>query len=198
MLTLYRPGRGWVHRAPAGPKALVLLLIVLVVSFLSSTYAAAIGTGAVAVLAYLMTGLGVGELVRQILAVRWVIVITFAAQLIFLETESAVANTTRVLSALLVAGLLVLTTRISDLLDAVERALRPLTRLGVNPARVALVLTVAMTTVPVLVRIGAGVREAQKARGVGGGLTSFVIPFLVMSLKHADDLGDALTARGVR
>ena len=198
MLTLYRPGTGWVHRAPAGPKAFVLLLIVLVVSFLPSTYAAAIATGAVAVLAYLVTGLGAGELVRQILAVRWVIVITFAAQLIFLETESAVANTTRVLSALLIAGLLVLTTRISDLLDAVERALQPFTRVGVDPARVALVLTVAMTTVPVLVRIGAGVREAQKARGVGGGLTSFVIPFLVMSLKHADDLGDALTARGVR
>jgi len=198
LMTLYRPGTGWVHRAPAGPKALALLLIVLVISFLPSTYSAAIITGGVALLAYLVTGLGVRELVRQILAVRWVIVITFGAQLIFLQTEPAVANTSRVLAALLIAALLVLTTRIGDLLDAVERALQPFTRIGVDPARVALVLAVAMTTVPVLVRIAAGVREAQKARGVGGGLTSFVIPFLVMSLKHADDLGDALTARGVR
>ena len=198
MLTLYRPGTGWVYRAPAGPKALVLLLVVLAMSLLPSTYAAAIISGAVSLLGYLVTGLGLRELVRQILAVRWLIVITLGAQLIFLQTEPAVANTSRVVAALLIAGLLVLTTRIGDLLDAVERALQPLTRVGVDPARVALVLAVAMTTVPVLVRIGAGVREAQKARGVGGGLTSFVIPFLVMSLKHADDLGDALTARGVR
>jgi len=198
VLTLYRPGTGWVHRAPAGRKALVLLLVVLVLSLLPSGYAAAIGCGVVVLVGYLVTGLGLRELARQIIAVRWVVVITLGAQLIFLQTEPAVANTSRVLATLLIAALLVLTTRIGDLLDAVERALRPLDRLGVDPARVALVLAVAITTVPVLVRLAAGVREAQKVRGAGAGLISFVIPFLVVSLKHADDLGEALTARGVR
>ena len=198
MLTLYRPGTGWVHRAPAGPKALVLLLVVLGLSLMPSGYAAAVACGAVVVLGYVVTGLGLRELARQIVAVRWVVVITLGAQLIFLQTEPAVANTSRVLATLLIAALLVLTTRIGDLLDAVERALRPLARLGADPARVALVLAVAITTVPVLVRLAAGVREAQKVRGAGAGLVSFVIPFLVVSLKHADDLGEALTARGVR
>lgn len=198
MLTLYRPGTGWVHRAPAGTKALALLAIVLVLSLLPSSYAAAIACGVVVLLGYLGTGLGLRELARQIVAVRWVIVITVVAQLVFLQTEPAVANTARVLATLLVAALLVLTTRIGDLLDALERALRPLARFGANPARVALVLAVAITTVPVLVRLAAGVREAQKVRGAGAGLVSFVIPFLVVSLKHADDLGEALTARGVR
>jgi biotin transport system permease protein len=198
VLTLYRPGTGWVHRAPAGPKALLLLVIILALSFLPSTYAAAIASGVAVMLGYLVTGIGLKELAHQIISVRWVIVITFGAQLIFLETEPAVANTSRVLAALLIAGLLVLTTRIADLLDALERALRPFARVGVDAERVALILAVAITTVPVLVRIGAGVREAQKVRGAGASLTSFVIPFLVMSLKHADELGEALTARGVR
>jgi biotin transport system permease protein len=198
VLTLYRPGTGWVHRAPAGPKALVLLVVVLALSFLPSSYAAAIASGVAVLLGYLVTGIGLRELARQIISVRWVIVITFGAQLIFLETEPAVANTSRVFAALLIAGLLVLTTRIADLLDALERALRPFARVGVDAERVALILAVAITTVPVLVRIGAGVREAQKVRGAGAGLISFVIPFLVMSLKHADELGEALTARGVR
>ena len=198
MLTLYRPGTGWVHRAPAGPKAAVLLAVVLGLSLLPSSYTAAIASGVVALLGYLATGLGLRELLRQIISVRWVIVITLVAQLVFLKPEPAVANTSRVLATLLIAALLVLTTRIVDLLDAVERALRPLARFGVDPARVALVLAIAITTVPVLVRIGAGVREAQRARGAGANLRSFVIPFLVVSLKHADDLGEALTARGVR
>jgi len=198
VLTLYRPGTGWVHRAPAGPKAAVLLAFVLGLSLLPSSYTAAIASGVVALLGYLATGLGLRELLRQIISVRWVIVITLVAQLVFLKPEPAVANTSRVLATLLIAALLVLTTRIVDLLAAVERALRPLARFGVDPARVALVLAIAITTVPVLVRIGAGVREAQRARGAGANLRSFVIPFLVVSLKHADDLGEALTARGVR
>jgi biotin transport system permease protein len=198
VLTLYRPGTGWVYRAPAGVKALVLLLIVLLMSLLPSSYAAAIVSGVVVLLGYLVTGMGLRELVRQIVAVRWVIVITLVAQLIFLQTEPAVANTSRVLATLLIATLLVLTTRIGDLLDAVERALQPFARLGADPARVALILAIAITTVPVLIRAAAGVREAQKVRGAGASLTSFVIPFLVVSLKHADDLGEALTARGVR
>jgi biotin transport system permease protein len=198
MLTLYRPGTGWMHRAPAGPKATVLLVVVLAVSLLPSTLWAAGVAAAVTCAAYLVSGLGLGELGRQAVGVRWVIVITLGAQLLFLPVELAVANTSRVVAAILIAGLLVLTTRVSDLLDAFERGLHPFRRLGVEPQRVALVLAVTITTIPVLARLAAGVREAQRARGVRVSIPGFVIPFLVVSLKHADELGEALTARGVR
>lgn len=197
MLTLYRPGSGWLHRASAGPKAAGLLMIVLAVSFLPSLYWAAGVAAGVAAAGFLVAGLGWRELGRQTLAVRWVIVITLAGQLLFLTTEAAVANTSRVVSAILLASLLVLTTRVSDLLDAFERGLRPFARIGIDPARIALVLAVAVNTIPVLARIATGVREAQRARGARVSLRGFVVPFLVVSLKHADDLGDALTARGV-
>ncbi|MFI5040147.1 MAG: energy-coupling factor transporter transmembrane component T family protein [Solirubrobacterales bacterium] len=197
MLTLYRPGSGWLHRASAGPKAAGLLMIVLAVSFLPSLYWAAGVAAGVAAAGFLVSGLGWRELGRQTLAVRWVIVITLAGQLLFLTTEAAVANTSRVVSAILLASLLVLTTRVSDLLDAFERGLRPFARIGIDPARIALVLAVAVNTIPVLARIATGVREAQRARGARVSLRGFVVPFLVVSLKHADDLGDALTARGV-
>lgn len=186
------------HRAPAGPKATVLLAVVLAVSFLPSTWWAAGVAAAVAVLGYLICGLGLRELGRQVLAVRWVIVITLGGQLIFLDAEPAVANTARVLAAILLAGMLVLTTRVAALLDAFERGLRPFERLGVDAQRIALLLAVTINTVPVLARLATGVREAQRARGARAGIVGFVVPFLVVSLKHADDLGDALTARGVR
>ncbi len=198
MLTLYRPGDGWLHRLPAGPKAACLLVVVLVVSLLPSTLVAAAVVAVITCTGYLLGGLGWRELGRQVIAVRWVIVITLAGQLLFLTPETAVANTARVLGAILIAGLLVLTTRVGDLLDAVERGLRPFERIGVDAERIALVLAVAITTVPVLGRLAAGVREAQRARGVRVGIAGFVIPFLVVSLKHADELGEALTARGVR
>jgi len=198
VLTLYRPGHGWIHRASAGPKAVVLLAVVLAVSLLPSTYWAGGCAIAVVVIGYLVAGLGMRELGRQVLAIRWVIVITVAGQLIFLTPESAVANTARVTAAIVLAALLVLTTRVSDLLDAFERGLRPLERFGLDPQRVSLILAVAINTVPVLGRLAGGVREAQRARGARASLTTFVVPFLVVSLKHADELGEALTARGVR
>ncbi len=198
MLTLYRPGDGPLHRMPAGPKALALLLVVLAVSFLPSTWWAAGVAAAVTVAAYLASRLGLRELGRQVVGVRWVIVITLTGQLLFLSTEAALANTSRVLAAILLAGLLVLTTRVTDLLDAFERMLSPLGRLGADPQRAALLLTVTLTTVPVLGRLASGVREAQRARGARAGIVTFVVPFLVVSLKHADELGEALTARGVR
>ena len=198
MLTVYRPGDGLLHRMPAGPKALLLLAIVLGVSLLPSVWWSAAVVAGVTVVAYALAGLGMRELGRQLVAVRWVVVITLAGQLLFLTPEAAVANTSRVLAAILLAGLLTLTTRVTDLLDAVERMLAPFRRLGLDPQRVALLLTVTLTTVPVLARLASGVREAQRARGARAGIVTFVVPFLVVSLKHADELGEALTARGVR
>ncbi|MFE4951015.1 energy-coupling factor transporter transmembrane component T [Leifsonia sp. NPDC056665] len=203
MLTLYRPGTGPLHRMPAGPKLLLVLAAVLAVSLLPSTWVAAAVAAALPVVAYALARLGDGasgmrDLARQVLAVRWVIVITLAGQLLFLGPEPAVANTARVASAVVLAALLVLTTRVADLLDAVERGLRPLAALRIDPARTALLLTVTLSTVPVLAGLARDVRDAQRARGARAGLRAFAVPFLVMAFKHADELGDALTARGVR
>jgi biotin transport system permease protein len=197
-VTVYRPGDGALHRLPAGPKLALLLVVVLAVSLLPSTWwaagaAASVGTGA-----YVAGGLGMRELTRQVIAVRWLILLTLGFQLIFLGPEAAVANTSRVTTAVLLAALLVLTTRTSELLEAVERWLRPLDRLHLESERVALLLTVTVSTVPVMARLAGEVREAQRARGARGSLRTFAVPFLVLALKHADELGDALTARGVR
>ncbi|AGW40586.1 ABC-type cobalt transport system, permease [Leifsonia xyli subsp. cynodontis DSM 46306] len=203
MLTLYRPGNGWLHRMPAGPKTLLLLALVLAVSALPSLWAAAAVAAGAGVLAYATAGLGDGmlgmlELARQVLAVRWLIAITLAGQLVFLGPEPAVSNTARVTTAIVLAGLLVLTTRATDLLDAVERGLRPLARVRLDPERAALLLTVTFGTIPVLARLAGDVRDAQRARGVRGGPGAFLVPYTIVALKHADELGDALAARGVR
>jgi biotin transport system permease protein len=203
MLSLFRPGDGLLHRMPAGPKLVLLLVLVLAVSLLPSHWWAAAVAAGVVVLVYACAGLrdgmlGMRELARQTLALRWLIVVTLALQLVFLGPEAAVANTTRVTAAVLLAGLLSLTTRVTDLLDAVERGLRPLDRLRFDAERAAVLLTVTITTVPVLARLAGDVREAQRARGVRPGVRFFAVPFLILSLKHADQLGEALSARGVR
>jgi biotin transport system permease protein len=52
----------------------------------------------------------------------------------------------------------------------------------------------AVTT---LSAIAGSVREAARARGAERSPTAFAVPFVVRTLRHADELGEALAARGI-
>lgn len=198
MLSLYRPGTGPWHRMPAGPKTLLLLLLVLAVSLLPGTWLSCAVSAGLGLLCYAVPGTGWGQLARQVWALRLLVVMSFVGQVIFLGPEAATIGTVRIVSAVVLAALLALTTPVTALLEVFERALAPLRVIGRDPGRAALLLVVAFGAVPTLIRLAHQVREAQRARGAGGGIRFFVVPFLVLALKHADELGEALTARGVR
>ena len=198
MLSLYRPGDGPLHRMPAGPTMLLLAVVAIgLASLPSAAWAAAVCAGVVTV-AYAVSGLGLRELGRQAWGLRWIVAVTAISQLLFLGPEPALANTARVAAALVVAALLPLTTRVDDMLDALERGLGPLRRIGMDADRAALLLAVTITTVPVLARLAAEVREAQRARGVRPSFFRGAVPLLVSALRHADALGEGLAARGLR
>ncbi|CAN3702502.1 Energy-coupling factor transporter transmembrane protein EcfT [Microbacterium sp. MM2322] len=203
MLSLYRPGTGRLHRMPAGPKVVVLVAIASAVSFLPSTWWAAMVAVGVALTCYLFADLGDGalgmrDLGRQLRAVRWILALTAASQLLFSGPEAALSNTARVSVMLVVSGLLALTTRATELLGALERGLRPLRALGLDTEQLALMLSVTVAAIPVLARHTRELRDAQHARGSRGSVRAFIVPFLVIASKHAFDVGDALSARGVR
>lgn len=196
MITLYHPGSSPIHRLPAGVKVLLFLAITLTITMTAQSIWA-VATAAVIVVAfYFLAGLG-QQLPRQLFALRWVLAVTLLTQLIFLPPLVAVTNTGRVLVVVVFAALISLSTRVSALLDTTERALGPLRRFGVSPTAIGLVLAMTITTIPVIGGLASTIREAQRARGVPVRLTTFVVPLLVMSLKHSDDLADALAARGV-
>nr|WP_269329974.1 energy-coupling factor transporter transmembrane protein EcfT [Kineosporia babensis] len=197
-MSLYRPGHSLWHRLPAGPKTTLVTLIVLSVCLLPVTWTGAATAAAIAVACYLIPGMGLSELGRQLFAVRWLIAVTALGQFLFLGPERAVANTTRISAALVIGALIVLSTSATALLNALERGLKPLQWCGVDRQRVALLLVVTFTMVPVLARLAGEVRQAQQARGGRVSLRYFATPFLILALKHADSLGDALSARGVR
>jgi biotin transport system permease protein len=201
VISLYRDGASALHRAPAGAKLLGLAILSLAVSLLPREplplALALLGGGAALVVGlYAAAGLAGRVLLRQLWSTRWIVVLMVATQLLFLTPDAAAVNTSRVVVIVVLAGLLTLTTRSEDLLDALQVALRPLARLGVDPRRVGLTLSLAIAMVPVVGAIAGRVREAQRARGVRLGWRA-VVPMLVLALRHADDVADALTARGV-
>ena len=196
MISLYRPGTSVVHRMAAGPKLAVIAIVTLVVSLWAQSALAASVTLVGVFGLYALAGFGPAMWVTQLWALKWIAVFLAVVQFVFQGGEAAYVTTVRVVAVILLAALMTLTTRTTDLLDTIQRLLGPLRRFGLDPWRVAFTLSLAIALVPVIADMSRRIREAQQARRVRLGPRS-IVPLLVMSLRHADDVADALTARGI-
>lgn len=196
MISLYVAGDGVLHRAPSGWKLAALAVTGLALSLLRpSPLATAIVLVVVSAL-YPFGRLPWRALLTAWWRLRWLILVLGGALWIFTSVQDAVVNTGRVVSLLLLADLVTRTTRMGDLLEVLQRVLRPLRHVGVDPDAVALTISLTIAMIPVIAGFAGQVRDAQRARGVRLGLRS-ALPLLVLTMRHADDVGDALIARGV-
>ncbi|WP_288588479.1 energy-coupling factor transporter transmembrane protein EcfT [uncultured Methylobacterium sp.] len=193
-LSEYRPGTSFLHRAPAGLKLLGLLGASTALFLVPSLPAA--GTGLVAaLLLYASAGLGWRITAGQLRPMAWLLVVLFLVQLALEGWLSGLLVVVRLAALLLLASLVTLTTRSSDLIAALERALGTLRWTGLNPAKVSLAIALALRFIPVLADITAEVREAQKARGLETSIVAIAVPVIVRTLKMADDIAAAIEAR---
>ncbi|WP_138315104.1 energy-coupling factor transporter transmembrane component T family protein [Rhodoluna limnophila] len=197
MFSLFRPGNSILHRINGGPKIVALAVIVLLISIFGRNYLA-LSIAAVAMVAgFLLAGFGFKSFLRDLWQTRWLALLMVVPQLIFLTLEQTVVNSGRVLISVMFATLLSLTTKTSDMMIAIECVLGPFRRFGVAPEVVALLLSITITTIPVLAGFVNQVRLAQVARGARPRLSRTAVPVLVLALKHADEMADAMAARGV-
>jgi biotin transport system permease protein len=109
--------------------------------------------------------------------------------------ESALEAVLRLAVLMLLATLVSLTTRASDMLDALERVLRPLARFGLKPARLGLLLSLTLRFIPLMVTWLREIQEAQRVRGLDRNPLAVLVPLLVKTLRTADTLADAIDAR---
>jgi len=157
-----------------------------------------VGVALLAVLAlYLVAGISVPAAVAQTRPLLWVAAFVGAFHVIVSGWERAFVVVGVLAALVLLAGLVTLTTRTTDMVDAVVTACRPLRYVGANPERIGLLLALGVRSVPVVVALAEQVRDAQRARGLTASPRAFAVPLIVRSLRHADALGEALVARGV-
>ncbi|MGQ4601227.1 CbiQ family ECF transporter T component [Nocardia sp. R6R-6] len=197
MIGVYHPGDSPLHRMPAGAK-LVLLLVsmaaatVFVRSPLQVLIAAAIVAGLFAV-----ARIPWRVVVLQLRPLVWMVVLIAVFQVLITSPARALVVCGVLVFSVALAALVTLTTRVTDLLDAVTHGLGPLRRFGVDPERIGLLLALAIRCVPLLAGIVQEVAEARRARGLHWSMTALVTPTLVRALRTADAMGEALAARGV-
>lgn len=196
MIQSYRPGVSIVHRMQAGPKLTLFAALALVSSaYPHDGWSVAVSIVIVCAL-YLVAGLPVKVLVIEMWRLRWLALVLGSALWIFVSPLTAWVSTARVISLIVLAALLTITTRMGDLLAVLHRMLMPLRRIGVDADAVAMTISLALTMIPVVAGFAQDLREAQRARGIRLGLR-VTVPLMVRTLRHADEVGDALAARGL-
>lgn len=198
MISIYRPGTSPLHRLPPGIKLIAVMFISIALGIWGHEPVMLGCATILAIALYLLAGFGAGEIFRQLVALRWVIVLVWASQMAFQALGPATASLTRLTLILLLATLLTLTTPAERMLDAIERWLGFLRPLGVRPERIALLLALTISSIPVIAGFHAQITEAQRARGARASLHRSIVPLLVLAMRHADELAEAIAARGVR
>lgn len=209
MIPLYRPGTSALHRTPAGIKLAALVVVGVAVALWRESPWVAGAAWAVVLCGFLLAYPGAGgarQMLRRIWSLKWLVLLIAVPQLIFLAPTEAVITTARILAVVLLAGLFTLTTKVSAVMDLVLAGFAPLERLGLarvglGADRVALAMSLTMTAIPTVFGFYGEIREARRARGARTGpmgVVRMTTPLLVMTLKHAEETAEALTARGVR
>ncbi len=102
----------------------------------------------------------------------------------------------RLLSAVGLANLVTMTTRLSDMIDVVRVLTQPLTRLGLNTAALEIAIALVIRLTPVLAQKGGHLSQAWRARSARSPSWRILFPFTVLALDDADHVADALRARG--
>jgi biotin transport system permease protein len=192
---LHRPGTSPVHRLPAGVK-----LAALAVAGIGSVLVdrpVHVAAGLVAVLAgYAVARIPARLVWASVRPLLWVFVPLAAFQVLAVGWERACVIVGVLLALVMLADLVTFTTRTTDLVDVVVAIGRRLRFLGVDPERLGLLLSLGIRSVPLVLDLAARVREAQHARGQATSVRAFAVPLVVGALRRADEIGDALAARG--
>ena len=196
LLGLYVPGRSILHRIPAGAKLLGLIGLAVISQLLGQWWQRCLLL-TVVLLLYPLARIGLGFALRQLRSLWWVLAAIAVAQIVFAGWRLAVSVVATIALLVLAAGLVTLTTTTTALSDVVVRVLGPFRRFGVAPERVGLLMALSIRAVPVVLGLAEQIRDAHRARGLPIRPRTFAVPLLVRALRHAQQLGDALIARGL-
>jgi biotin transport system permease protein len=194
MIGAYFAGDSLLHRTPAGAKLVGLAASVIVVALLPAWWML------LAALLLIVAGFALARVpariaARQLVPVLWILAIAAPLNALFSGWESALLMSMRLAACVALAALVTLTTKVSAILDAVQRGLRPLGS-RVDADRVGIVLAMTIRAVPLMAEIVRAVLEARKVRGAEGSLRAVAVPVVVRALQTADAMGEALVARG--
>ena len=112
----------------------------------------------------------------------------------------------RIIIVVMLSSLLTFTTMPTDLNNGLESVMKPFKYIGVSVSEIAMMLSITLRFIPTLLEETNKIMKAQASRGVDFSenklkdkvvqIISLLIPMFVVSFKRAEDLANAMEARG--
>lgn len=196
MLSLISPVQTPWHRLPAGPKLLALLGLSLVLFQIRS--AVIMGGALVFIGALYLPGgwLFLRQGLRMLRPLLPFIIIVGLWHLWTNEAQQGALICLRLLTAVAAANLITMTTRLSDMIAAIERLLHPFARFGLKPKIIALAVALVIRFIPLMAERIGQLRESWRARSAKRVNHQLILPATLAALDDAEHVAEALRARG--
>lgn len=222
MIGRYFPGYSLWHRLDARSKILATSFFVLS-CFFTDNWLFMILLCGLELLVMRLTKIPINYFIKSLKPIIFFIVLTFFLQVFFNHQGNVIFSlgplkiydkglnlglymSIRLIIVVIISTLLTLTTRPSDLTLALESLFKPLGRIGIPVAEIALMISIALRFIPTLFEETQKILKAQASRGVDISegnfkdkviqLISLLVPLFILSFKRADELANAMEVRG--
>lgn len=216
----YYPANSLLHRLDPRAKILILLSYIVIV-FCTFNYFGLILTSLFVLAVVFLSSVPVRLYFKSLKMIIFIILFTSVLNLfygtgepllqwwIFKITLAGINNCVfvalRITGLILASSALTYTTLPTDLTDAIERLLKPLTIFHVKVHEIALMMTIALRFVPTLLEETDKIMQAQKSRGAdmesgnlfkrAKALIPVLVPLFISAFRHALSLAMAMECR---
>ncbi len=195
MISLFLPGKSWLHFLSAGVKLLFLCMISILILPIKNLFTIFLCLFLILVL-YASVGRRAVIQIKQlkpILPFLLIILMLHAWSGTLYEGGGVVL---RILSMVLLANLVSMTTKMMDMMHALRPIFWPLKFLGVPYRKIVLSVALMIRFVPVLFAISEDLAQSYRVRSTNKPSWRLLAPFTILSLKMSENVGYALQARG--
>lgn len=196
MISLTSPVETRAHGWPAGAKLAGLCLATLVLfSFEALWFQILTLCGALLIYATPGRQFFVTGMVR--LKILWpFLVLILLWHVLTRDFENGAVIALRMISAVALANLVTMTTKLSDMVTVVTWLTTPLRKVGMRTRSLELAIAMVIRFIPVLVEKGHLLALSWRARSAKRLGWRTIIPFAVLALDDAEHVAEALRARG--
>ena len=218
----YIPTNSIIHRLDPRIK-IVNMLLLMVAIFLPARFVGYGIIGFIAVSLVLLSRLKFGFILKSLKPVMLMLMFLLVINVFVLRTGYVVINlfgllvysdalfqtayiVVRLLLMIMITTLLTATTKPLDLTLGIEDLLAPFKRFKVPAHEIAMMISIALRFIPTLIEESQRIMKAQASRGVDlsegkinekiVAILSLIVPLFVSSFQRAEELADAMEARG--
>lgn len=196
MISLTSPIETPYHRFRAGYKLCLLCLFTFSV-YLAEGLLVHLAAVASVLCLYLVPGFAFFATgLRRLLPIWPFLAVLLVWHLATAKYSDGIEVAAKLISAVGLANLVTMTTRLDDLIAVVERAFLPFRRIGISAKGLGIAIAMVIRFTPVLMQKGAQLTESWKSRSPRRPGWRVILPLFLLVLDDAAEVGESLRARG--